>query len=119
MHSERSWLVRVELLHLDVVGVGELVAAANHERGGNLFKSGITGALTHAVDCALDLAGSAVDASEGVGHCHAEIVVMAVGGENDVFDAWNPGLDTQCGRWLRTFGWRGSSQQSPGNVDDR
>ena len=39
----------------------------------------------------LDLAGAAFDAGEGVGDGHAEIVV-AVRGEDDVFDAGDAGL---------------------------
>ena len=81
----------VELVHLDVVGVGELVAA-DHEGGGDLFERGVAGAFADAVDGALDLAGTALDAGEGVGDGHAEVVV-AVGGEDDVFDAGDAGLD--------------------------
>jgi hypothetical protein len=53
----------VELLHLDVVGVRELIAA-NHQRSGDFLEGGVTGALTDAVDGALDLTGSALDASQ-------------------------------------------------------
>ena len=77
----------VELLHLDVVGVGQLVAA-DHEGGGDLFESGVAGALADAVDGALDLACAGLNAGEGVGDGHAEIVV-AVGGEDDVLGARN------------------------------
>jgi hypothetical protein len=79
----------VELIHLDVVGVGELVAA-DHEGGGDLFEGSVAGTLADAVDGALDLSGSALDAGERVGYGHAEVVV-AVGGEDDVFDAGHLG----------------------------
>ncbi len=79
----------VELFHLDVVGVGKLVAA-NHEGGGDLFEGGVAGALADAGDGALDLAGTGLNAGEGVGDGHAEIVV-AVGGEDDVLSAGDLG----------------------------
>ena len=72
-------------------GVGKLVAA-DHEGGGDLFKGGVAGALADAVDGALDLAGTAFDAGEGVGDGHAEVVV-AVGREDDGVDAGDGALD--------------------------
>ena len=85
MNSASSLAGGIELVHLDVVGVGELVAA-DHEGGGDLFEGGVAGALADAVDGALDLARAALNAGEGVGDGHAEVVV-AVGGEDDVVDA--------------------------------
>src|SRR6266851_10006426 len=75
----------VELGHVDVVGVGELVAA-DHEDGGDLLEG------ADAVDGALDLAGSTLDAGDGVCDGHTEVVV-AVGGEDDVVDARDAGFD--------------------------
>ena len=60
--------------------------------GGDLFERGVAGAFADAVDGALDLAGSGFDASEVVGYSQAEVVV-AVGGEDDVFDAGDAGAD--------------------------
>ena len=56
--------------------------------GGDLFESGVAGAFADAVDGALDLARAALNAGEGVGDGHAEVVV-AVGGEDDVLGAGN------------------------------
>ncbi len=76
-------------------------------------RSGVAGALADAVDGALDLAGSALDAGEGVGYGHAEVVV-AVGRENDVFDARHLGFDgAEDGLVL---GWRGVTD-GVGDVD--
>src|SRR6202040_605400 len=74
-----------ELIEFDVVGVGQLVAA-NHEGCGDLFECGVAGALADAVDGALGLTGSSLNAREGVGDGHAQVVV-AVGGEDDVVNA--------------------------------
>src|ERR1700721_664735 len=76
-----------ELVHLDVAGVGKLVAT-DHESGGDLFEGGVAGAPPGAGDGAFDLAGSGLNAGEGVGDGHAEVVV-AVGGEDYVFNAGN------------------------------
>ena len=54
----------VELVHDDVVRVGQLVAA-DGEDGGDLFEGGVAGALADAVDGALDLAGAGLDGGEG------------------------------------------------------
>ncbi len=80
---------REELVHLDIAGVGELVAP-DHEGGGDLFEGCVAGALADAVDGALGLAGSGVDAGKGVGDGHAEVVVT-VGGEDDILRAGDLG----------------------------
>ena len=82
MHSASIWLVAIELVHDDVVRVGQLVAA-HGEDGGDLFEGGVAGALADAVDGALDLADAGFDGGEGVGDGEAEVVV-AVSGEDDV-----------------------------------
>src|SRR5258708_38778195 len=81
----------VELAQDNVVGVGELVTA-NHEGGGDFFKSGVACAFADAIDGALDLAGAAFDAGQGVGYGHAEVIV-AVGGEDYVVDSRDTGFD--------------------------
>ena len=55
---------------------------------GDLFESGVAGALADAVDGALDLAGSTFYAGLGVGYGHAEVVV-AMGGVDDFVAAGN------------------------------
>ena len=90
----------VELLHDDVVRVGQLVAA-DHESGGDLFESGVAGALADAVDGALDLARAGLDAGEGVGDGHAE-VVMAMGGEDDASRRCRGRARGPCGTLRRT-----------------
>ena len=79
----------VELGHINVACERVLVRA-DHEGGGDLFEGGVAGSLADAVDGALDLAGSCLNAGEGVGYGHAEIVV-AVGREDYVFDAGDAG----------------------------
>src|ERR1700722_20336778 len=81
----------VELAQDDVVGVEELVTA-NHEGGGDLFKGGVAGAFADAIDGALDLAGAAFDAGQGVGNGHTEVVV-AVSREDYVVDSRDASLD--------------------------
>src|SRR5271156_4219049 len=71
----------VEFLHLNVVGVGKLVAA-DHEGGSDLFEGSVACTLADAGDGALDLTRSCVNSGKGVGDGHAE-VIMAVRGEDD------------------------------------
>ena len=78
------WLV-AKSFDDDGVLVGQLVFA-DHEDGGDLFEGGVAGALADAVDGALGLAGTGFDGGDGVGDGEAEVVV-AVGGEDDVFNA--------------------------------
>src|ERR1700678_800692 len=54
---------RVELVHLNVVGVGELVAAY-HQRSGDLFERSIAGTFADAVDGALYLPCASLNAGE-------------------------------------------------------
>ena len=54
----------VELVHDDVVLVGQLVAAGG-EDGGEFFEGGVAGALADAVDGALDLADAGLDGGDG------------------------------------------------------
>ena len=84
-----------------LVAVGELVLA-DGEDGGELFERGVAGALADAVDGALDLPYARFDGSDGVRDGEAEVVV-AVGGEDDVFDAGHAGADMRniCGVVLR------------------
>ncbi len=62
------------------------------EDGGEFFERGVAGALADAVDGAFDLADAGFDGGDGVGDGEAEVVV-AVGGEDDVFDAGDAGAD--------------------------
>src|ERR1700722_17984017 len=64
----------VELVELDVVRIGELVAA-DHEGSGDLFECCVACALADAVDGALRLAGTSVNACERVRDGHAKVVV--------------------------------------------
>ena len=97
---------------LDVVRVRELVAA-NHQRGGDLFESCIAGTLADAIDGALHLSRSALNAGERVGDCHAEVVV-AVRRIDDVFDAGNALAHHAEDGFV--FGWRGVAD-GVGNID--
>src|SRR5271170_4770766 len=57
---------RVELVHLDVVGMGELIAA-DHQGRGYLFERCISGTFADAVDGALHLTGAALNSGKRVG----------------------------------------------------
>jgi len=54
----------------------------------DFFKCGITGPLTDAVDCALDLSGAAFHTGQGVGCGHSEVVV-AMGTDDDTLDTFD------------------------------
>ena len=74
-----------ELLGHDV-GVGVELLAVHLDGHHDLLERGVAGALAQAVDGALDLAGAVLDALEGKGRGHAEVVVR-VHGDDDVLDA--------------------------------
>src|SRR6266567_8123447 len=64
----------IELFELDT-GVDTVTVRAHVEGGGDLFKSGVAGAFTNAVDGAFHLACTGGDRGERVGRGKAEIVV--------------------------------------------
>ena len=74
-----------ELLGHDV-GVGVELLAVHLDGHDDLFERGVAGALAQAVDGALNLAGAVLDALEGKGRGHAEVVVR-VHGDDDILDA--------------------------------
>ena len=93
----------VELGHINIAGEWVDVGA-DHDGCGDLFEGGVAGAFADAVDGAFGLPRARLKAGESICDCHAEVVV-AVGGEDYVFDAGDAGFDhAEDGGVLRRCG---------------